>query len=97
MTPEIVANEGVQSLIGAYVVETAPGSPSAGVLVPNDIILAVDNQDVISAHDLASKIQRLAPGTDVKLKVWREHAASDLSVRLGTLPPPPPSPPAPAQ
>jgi len=87
VTPEIVASEGVQSLVGAYVVEVVPGSPATGVLLPEDIVLDVDNQDVTSAHDLSSKIQRLAPGTPVKLKIWREHAATDVSVKLGVLPP----------
>lgn len=92
VTPEIVASEGVQSLVGAYVLETVPGSPAMGVLVPGDIVLDVDNQEVISAHDLASKIQKLAPGAQVKLKIWRQHAASDVNVTLGVLPPSVPPP-----
>ena len=43
VTPEIVASEGVQSLVGAYVVEVVPGSPATGVLLPEDIVLDVDN------------------------------------------------------
>jgi S1-C subfamily serine protease len=86
VTPEIVASEGVQSLVGALVVEVVPGSPAMGVLVPGDIVLDVDNQEVISAHDLSSKIQRLVPGTDVMIKIWRDHAASDAKVKLGVLP-----------
>lgn len=87
VTPEIMTGEGVQSLIGAYVLETTPMSPASSVLTPGDIVLGVDNQEVISAHDLASKIQRLAPGSEVKLKIWREHAVSETSVKLGALPP----------
>jgi len=90
VTPEIVASEGVQSLVGALVVEVVPGSPAMGILVPGDIVLDVDNREVISAHDLTAKIQRLAPGTNVTLKIWREHAATDVSARLGVLPPTPP-------
>jgi S1-C subfamily serine protease len=90
VTPEIVASEGVQSLVGALVVEVVPGSPAMGILVPGDIVLDVDNQEVISAHDLTAKIQRVAPGTNVTLKIWREHAATDVSARLGVLPPTPP-------
>ena len=63
-----------------------------GQVVPGDIVLEVDNQDVISAHDLSSKIQRLAPGAQVKLKIWREHAATDTNVTLGVLPPSVPPP-----
>lgn len=92
VTPEIVASEGVQSLVGAYVVEVVPGSPAAGVLVPGDIVLDVDDREVLSAHDLSSKIQRLTPGTQTKLKIWRDHAASDLNVKLGVLPPSVPPP-----
>jgi S1-C subfamily serine protease len=90
VTPEIVASEGVQSLVGALVVEVVPGSPAMGILVPGDIVLDVNNQEVISAHDLTAKIQRVAPGTNVTLKIWRDHAATDVSARLGVLPPMPP-------
>jgi len=67
-----------------------PDNPAMGILVPGDIILDVDNQEVISAHDFTAKIQRVAPGTSVALKIWREHAAIDVSARLGVLPPTPP-------
>jgi len=63
-----------------------------GLVAPGDIVLEVDNQDVISAHDLSSKIQRFAPGAQVKLKIWREHAATDINVALGVLPPSVPPP-----
>jgi S1-C subfamily serine protease len=92
VTPDIVASEGVQSLVGALVVEVVPGSPAMLVLVPGDIVLDVDKQEVISAQDLSSKIQRLAPGTDVTLTIWRDHATSDAKVKLGVLPPSLPQP-----
>ena len=44
VTPEIMAGEGVQFLIGAYVLETTPMSPAASVLTPGDIVLVSTEQ-----------------------------------------------------
>jgi S1-C subfamily serine protease len=86
VTPEIMDGEGIQSLMGAYVVAALPGSPAANALQQGDIVLSVDNHDVSGAKEFAAAIQRSAPGTEVNMRIWRNHATSEVKVKLGVLP-----------
>ena len=87
VTPEMMDGQGIQSLMGAYVVAALPGGPAANALQPGDIVLSVDNHEVSGAKDFVTAIQGTAPGTEIKMRVWRDHAANEVKVKLGAVPP----------
>jgi serine protease Do len=71
---------------GAMVSEPQSGSPAdlAGIKA-GDVILSVDGTTIGNPRDLALKIASTAPNTIVKVSVWRNGSAQDISVTLGTL------------
>ncbi len=68
---------------GAFVKNVQGGTPAerAGVK-PYDVIRKVNGEPVDSSSDLVGKISRLAPGSDVKLEIWRDKATTELDVKL---------------
>ena len=68
---------------GALVSTVEKGSPAdkAG-LRPGDVIRRVNGQPIVSSGDLPAVIGLATPGDTVKLGIWREGAAKELSARL---------------
>ena len=68
---------------GALVSSVEKGSPAdkAG-LQPGDVIRQVNGQPIVSSGDLPAVIGLAAPGDSVKLDVWRQGAARELTARL---------------
>ncbi len=72
---------------GSLVTEAQDGSPAAAAgLKSGDAILAVNGEKVNDPRELATKIAGMAPGTTVKVSIWRSGKAEDIDVKLGTLP-----------
>lgn len=57
---------------GALVMEVLPGSPASEVLVPGDVITAVDARPVESIDDLIEEIARRSVGEAVEVTVQRD-------------------------
>src|SRR5690606_33916271 len=51
-----------------------------------DVITAVNDRDVASPRELARLIGQLAPGSDVKVTLWRGGAQETVDLTLGQLP-----------
>jgi serine protease Do len=69
---------------GALVAAVVPGSPAAqGGLQSGDVVLAINGQPIERAGDLSSRVGMATPGEKVTLKVWRERAERELTVKLG--------------
>lgn len=69
---------------GALIGSVAPDSPAAhSGLQPGDVVMAVNGDPITSSGELSSRISQATPGETVKLKVWRNNAARELSVKLG--------------
>ena len=87
VTPEIAKafnfNQSGGVLIGDVSANT-PGSRAG--LKKGDVIIKLDGQPVNSANDLRLNISQMAPGTNVKLQVWRDGKVQDFNVTLGELP-----------
>jgi serine protease Do len=68
---------------GALVSMVEKGSPAdkAG-LQPGDVIRQVNGQPIVSSGDLPAVIGLAAPGDSVRLDVWRQGAARELTARL---------------
>jgi serine protease Do len=87
VTPEIADSLSLATAKGALVADATADSPAAKAgLKSGDTILAVDGRDVATPRELATTIAGMAPGTTVKVTLWRDGAKQDLDVKLGTLP-----------
>lgn len=64
-----------------------PKSPAAQAgIVRGDIITAVNGEPVVDSRRLSLMISQSAPGTIVRLKVFRDGNEREVSVKLGELP-----------
>ncbi|MGS0756319.1 trypsin-like peptidase domain-containing protein [Roseateles sp. GG27B] len=69
---------------GALVAQVMPNSAAARAgLKPGDVITEVDGEAIVRSGSLSSMIGLSAPGEQVKLKVWRDHVAQTMDVKLG--------------
>ncbi len=60
-----------------------PGSPADKAnLRENDIILAINDQEVSVDNSLAKLIQQFSPGDEIKLKIWRQGETKEVLVKL---------------
>jgi serine protease Do len=75
---------------GAFVEDVSADAPAARAGIrPYDVITAIDDVDVASDDALLRQIASRAPGTVVRLEVWRDQAVETLSVKLTERPLPP--------
>ena len=69
---------------GALVSSVEKGGPAAKAgLHEGDVILAFDGQAIDSAGQLPSAVAATDPGKAVAVKVWRDRATREVSVKLG--------------
>jgi putative serine protease PepD len=73
---------------GALIVAVTPGGPAANAgIVADDVITAVNGQQVQSSDDLSTALAAQQPGSKVTLTVQRvDGSTSQVSVTLGELP-----------
>jgi serine protease Do len=78
---------GLKKPQGALVAAVEPKSPAekAGIKT-GDIILAVDGRDIENSIDLPRVIGESRPGTQVKLKIWRQGETKELAASLAEAP-----------
>ncbi len=87
VTPQLAKAFGADQPKGALVGDVTPDGPGAGAgLQKGDIILEVNGEPITDSRALKLKIGGLAPGTSVKLKVFRDGSTRDVTVTLGELP-----------
>ena len=87
VTPAIGDAVGMKEPEGALVAIAQPGGPAAkGGIETGDVITSVNEQAVKDSRDLARRIGAIAPGTSVKLGVFRNGQEKTVTVTLGELP-----------
>jgi serine protease Do len=87
LTPELARAFGLSQGGGALVGEVTPDSPAAKAgLQKGDVILEMNGQPINDSNDLSNRVSQSAPGTDVRLKTFRDGKARDVNVKLGELP-----------
>jgi serine protease Do len=87
VTADIADSLGLKRAEGALVAEPQEGSPAAKAGIKSgDVIVAVNGEPVRDARTLARRISSMAPGTSVKLSVYRGTKEEQLSLVLGELP-----------
>ncbi len=86
VTQGIADSLGLKKAAGAMVDEPQSGSPAAKAGIEfGDIITAVNGTAVKDLRDLARQIAMQAPGSSVKLDIWRKGEAKTMTVALGTM------------
>src|SRR6202522_1985540 len=72
---------------GVLIGDVSPNTPASNAgLKKGDVIVKLNGQAVSDYNDLRNTISQMAPGTTVKLNVWRDGKTQDYSVTLGELP-----------
>lgn len=75
---------GIKSVGGALVSNVAANSAAAAAgLKPGDVITDVNGEPIVRSGSLSSLIGLSAPGSHVKLKVWRDHEERTVEAKLG--------------
>lgn len=70
---------------GARVIATLPNTPAAEVLQQDDVIVAVDGEEISLASELATVLGRLEAGTEVQLTVRRGGEQVTETITLSPL------------
>ncbi len=81
--PEYAKEFGYSGTAGAFVQDTEKGQPAdkAGVKA-GDIITEVNGKRITDSSELRNMVSQTAPGTPVKVKIWREGSERDLTINL---------------
>jgi serine protease Do len=87
-TPEIAKAFNFNQSGGVLIGDVSPNTPASNAgLKKGDVVVKLNGQAVSDANDLRLNISQMAPGTAVKLQIWREGKTQDYSLTLGELPP----------
>jgi serine protease Do len=87
VTADIADSLGLKDPHGALVAEPQKDSPAAKAGVKSgDVIVSLDGRPIPDARTLARRISAMAPGTAVKIGVFRNGKEEQLSMTLGELP-----------
>jgi serine protease Do len=87
VTADIADGLGLKQAQGALVAEPQSGGPAAKAGIKSgDVIVSVDGEQVRDARGLARRISAMAPGTTVRLGVFRDGSEQTLRLTLGELP-----------
>lgn len=82
-----LASLGVSSTSGVIVREITPDSPAASVgILPDDVIVSVDDLDVMGTADLVAMVSSSPAGRSLKLKAIRKREPVEITVVLGPRP-----------
>lgn len=69
---------------GALIANVVPDSAAAEAkLMPGDVITEVNGEPIVRSGDLSSRISLAAPGETIRLKLWRNQGAHEVTVKLG--------------
>jgi serine protease Do len=87
VTSDLAKAFNLPSAEGALVGDVQPDSPGAKAgLQKGDVITSLNGQKVADYHDLRLRISQLAPGTNVKLEVYRNGQKQEMSATLAEYP-----------
>lgn len=86
VTPELAQSFGLSQARGALVVSIAAQGPAAQAgILPGDIILQVNQQDIVSSSELPILVGALRPGSQVRITLWRKGKQLSMEATLGEL------------
>jgi serine protease Do len=75
---------GMDRVKGALVEKVFPGTPAAASgLLPNDVILQVENISIRNENHLINLISSLNAGQKIRMQVWRDRSTTTLDATIG--------------
>ncbi len=84
---EVAESMGLDSKSGALISNIVDDGPAVDSdLQVEDVIVAVDGEDVEDVDDLRKRIADIAPGTEIEIEVVREGSPVTIALELGELP-----------
>jgi serine protease Do len=87
VTPQLAKQFSYNGTNGALIEDVQSDTPGARAgLKRGDIITALNGRPVTGSNDLQLAISSMAPGTTVKLSIWRDGKTVEAPVTLGTRP-----------
>jgi serine protease Do len=87
VTPDIAKVFNLPSAEGALIGDVTPDSPGAKAgLQKGDVVTALNGQKISDSYDLRLRISQTAPGTSVKLDVYRNGQKQEMTLTLGEFP-----------
>jgi S1-C subfamily serine protease len=90
MNYDLAQETSVSVTYGFKIASVTAGGPSSGKMQVDDIIIAMNGVTIRNNDDLASYLEEnTLPGDSLTLTVVRDNARVDVTVVLGTRPPPP--------
>jgi serine protease Do len=86
VTPALAKSFGLPALGGALIAEVMKAGPAAEAgIKKGDVILEYGGLKVADASGLRNMVAGTAPGTEVKLELWRDKKAMEVTVKIGNL------------
>jgi serine protease Do len=86
LTPQLARAFGLKDGGGVLIGDVSPDTPAAqSGLKKGDVILQVNGQPVNAPNQLQVQISQFAPGTPIKLQIWHNGAAENVSLKLAEL------------
>jgi S1-C subfamily serine protease len=86
VTAEDAEVYGLPSVSGVLVQEVQENTPAAGVLEPEDVIVAIGGEPIGYVAELQAKVAEHRPGDRVSVTVFRDRRRIDVDVRLAEAP-----------
>jgi serine protease Do len=87
VTPDLAKAFNLPSVEGALVGDVTPDSPGAKAgLQKGDVITALNGQKIADYHDLRLRISQTAPGTPIKMDVYRNGQKQEMTATLSEFP-----------
>jgi len=87
LTAELARSFGSKDTKGVLISDVVPESPAGKAgLKPGDILLEFEGKKTEAPADLQRAVGLASPGTDVKMKVWRESGEKTVDVKIGEAP-----------
>lgn len=84
LAPEVAESLGVNGIFVAGVFNNGPAQKAG--LLPRDIIVRVNDQEISNGNFLRTQIERTTPGEKVKITVWRNGETINLDAIVGERP-----------
>lgn len=86
-SPELAKSFNFNQSGGVLIGDVSANTPAANAgLKKGDVIVKLNGQAESDSNDLRNSISQMAPGTQVKLDIWRDGKVQPYTVTLGELP-----------
>ena len=85
VNPALAENFGLKQTEGALVASVQKdGAAAQAGIEPGDVILKMDGKAIGRSNELPPRVAAVKPGSNVKLEIWHEGKAKDVTVKVGS-------------